>query len=222
VDLSDLNKKGWFLAPGETVEGLLERKGLFEDQSPASFLLLEKAGKITELLYGFKFETAPIFYSNKSLFPWQGGMLWSYFSEKGKCFPKVQMRTKYSKRYDPTEILAHELVHMARFAFKEPLFEEILAYKTSKSAFRRFLGPLFIYPLESVIFMSLSLLGSFSFVWLETWLSFLPFALFFVFLFIRLSALHIIFNRAVQKSGESSLKSMIGLSDKEIIKLGMK
>ena len=222
MELSDLRKKGWFLAPGETVEDLLDRKKLFEEQDPSASLLLEKAGEITELLYGFKFETAPIFYSNKSLLPWQGGMLWSYSKEEGKFFPKVQMRTKYSKRYDLSEILAHELVHVARFAFKEPLFEEILAYKTSKSAFRRFLGPLFIYPLESVIFMALSLVGSFSFVWLETFLCFLPFVLFSMFLFLRLCTLHTLFNRAVQKSRDSSLKSMIGLSDKEIIKLGIK
>ena len=227
MDLSDLRREGWFLAPGETLEDLLARKRVFEQEGPSSSPLLEKAGKITESLYGFRLKEVPIFLSRKSLFPWQGGMLWSYFTKEGKCFPKIQMRKTYSKLYDPSEILAHELVHVARFAFKEPFFEEILAYKTSKSAFRRVLGPLFLYPAESVIFMLLSTLGAFCFVWLDSFFSFFLFFIFFMWLFLRLSCLHLLFNKALRKlkirgEKEPVLGLMLGLSDKEILAIALK
>jgi hypothetical protein len=105
-------------------------------------------------LYSVKPDWIKIDYSNRGLLPWQGGCV---MVEDDTI--SMQMRKAYQKRkkiwgiYKKEEIVAHELVHVARATFEEPVFEEILAYQTSTSKFRRFLGPLFRSSKESIIFM---------------------------------------------------------------------
>ncbi|MDR2539797.1 MAG: hypothetical protein LBC45_04275 [Chlamydiales bacterium] len=75
---------------------------------------------------------------------------------QGIFTPVVQMK----KRGIPfwcaqEEILAHELVHATRIAFKESLFEEVLAYKTSGNWLRRYFGPIFLHPKEVMLFLFL-------------------------------------------------------------------
>lgn len=95
-----------------------------------------------------------IIYSNKGLLPWQGGCT---FIEEGKI--KIQLRKAYEHKnkiygiYPKEEIITHELVHAKRMHLEEPCFEEILAYYTSKSSFRRYVGPLFRSSSESILFL---------------------------------------------------------------------
>ena len=75
---------------------------------------------------------------------WIGGM--TYLDRE---VPVIRLK------HPSAEILAHEEVHILRAAFTEPQFEELLAYQTSSSPLRRFLGPLFQAPWESYAFLLL-------------------------------------------------------------------
>ena len=121
-----------------------------------------EAAPITRSLFGFAVDWVPIHYSNKKLPFWEGAAFW--IGED----PYIQMREGFKKGcylgYHRAEVLAHEAVHAARLAFEEPQFEEILAYRTSKKGLRKWIGPLFQKPWESVVFifsLGTTLLGNF-------------------------------------------------------------
>ncbi len=98
-----------------------------------------------------------ITYDKKGLFFWEGAAFFSEgFSGKIQLQPALKKGTFLG--YKQEEILAHEMVHAARLGIDEGPFEEILAYKTSKNSFRKFLGPLFENPKQSMGFITLSLL----------------------------------------------------------------
>lgn len=59
------------------------------------------------------------------------------------------------------EVLAHEMIHVARAGFNEERFEEILAYQTSSKPWRRILGPLWKNPNETRVLIVLLLLAVF-------------------------------------------------------------
>lgn len=79
----------------------------------------------------------------------------TYIEEnQGIFIPVVQMKKKGVPFWcSQEEILAHELIHAMRIAFKESLFEEVLAYKTSSNRLRRYFGPMFFHPKEAVLFL---------------------------------------------------------------------
>ena len=111
------------------------------------------------------------------------------------------------------EVLAHELVHLMRRAFEEPKYEEIFAYLTSKSPFRRLLGPLFRRPCEATLFLGSSLLPMLSF-----FLSLLPTA-YCLFLLLRLLRARWTLRRCLKNLaslGVDPLPMALRLSDKEI------
>ena len=89
---------------------------------------------------GAKPKWIPLVYSNRRLFPWQGGVSWTINPPEGTPFPLVQLRKGFKKgRFlfnDREEVLHHEAVHAMRLAFNEPRFEEILAYFHSKKKWR--------------------------------------------------------------------------------------
>ncbi|HEY4831176.1 MAG TPA: hypothetical protein VIH61_01250, partial [Waddliaceae bacterium] len=92
-------------------------------------------------------------FDNKGLHFWEGGCTWvkrdHITLQLNKAFQKKPSYFGYSRE----EVIAHELVHVARSNFEEPIFEEILAYQTSSSSFRRFCAPLFRTAKESLFFM---------------------------------------------------------------------
>jgi len=47
------------------------------------------------------------------------------------------------------------MCHVGRMAFEEPIFEEILAYRTATSSYRRWLGPIVKSSIESALFLLL-------------------------------------------------------------------
>lgn len=92
----------------------------------------------------------PVFYSNRRLPFWQGACAWIFELEpKAPRCAALQLkrslayRGRLLKLYPREEIVAHELAHVGRLAFDEPRFEELLAYTTSLSAFRRYFGGIF-------------------------------------------------------------------------------
>lgn len=89
--------------------------------------------------------------SNKGLPPWEGAAIW-IIDYQGVKIPFLHLRKRFAQN---EEVLKHELVHILRIAFDDPRFEEIIAFSTSKSRLRRWLGPLFRTPRESIFFFSL-------------------------------------------------------------------
>ncbi|EQM63050.1 hypothetical protein H359_0031 [Chlamydia ibidis 10-1398/6] len=101
-----------------------------------------------------------VLYSNEGMDVWEGGCTWILNNHV-----TVQLRKQLHKAarwlgiYSKEEILAHEAVHAARMKFYEPMFEELLAYQTSSSVIRRFLGPLFRSPGENYSFLLFTITG---------------------------------------------------------------
>jgi hypothetical protein len=166
---------------------------------------------------------ASVHFHNKGLFPWQGGC--TLIDRK----VIIQLRKEFKNRkkylsYEREEILIHESIHALRMAFNEPIFEEILAYKTSSSKFRRYFGPIFRTSRESVIFLSfLILLNSLIFLYpITAWVFSLLTGCIGYGLY-RLSKFQNIYNRCLKKltallQEKTDAKSlMISLTDDEII-----
>lgn len=104
----------------------------------------------------------PLFFSNYKLPFWHGGCAWIFqMTEDSPTSSLIQLRgifrrsQKYLGFYDREELLTHELSHVGRMMFQEPKFEELLAYRTSHSSFRRWLGPLVQSSTESALFLLL-------------------------------------------------------------------
>jgi hypothetical protein len=208
---------GWILAPNESEEAFLKRKKVFDQ------VTLPKEKDLSVPLYDLCGIEACVIYSKDSLWPWQGAVLWDYETKEGDRYPVLQLRKNLFKMYKKEEVLAHELVHFVRFSFKEPFFEEMLAYQTSPQFFRRFMGPLFIYPLESVIFAFVSLLAPIVSIVFDSFLGVLLLLIIFGFFLVRLLVLHGIFSLCARKLKKAGVKSsfclpvMLRLSDKEIV-----
>jgi hypothetical protein len=91
------------------------------------------------------------------LAPWQAGATWL----DSHSVYTIQLRRKnwLLRWIDENEILAHEAAHAARAAFNEEKNEELFAYLTSNTRWRRVLGPLFQTPKEPLIILSTMLVG---------------------------------------------------------------
>lgn len=208
-------------APNEAPETFLERQKWLDR------IDLPKEKNLSVPLYDLYGLEAFVIHSNEDLLPWQGAVLWEYTEENGGKYPVIQLRKRYLKPYQKEELLAHELVHCVRSAFKEPIFEEMLAYRTSPSRFRRFFGPLFMYPFESAVFAALCFLAPLISIITDSFLG-IGILLSTLFLFTsRLLILHFLFflcRQKLEKAGvlpKSSLAVMVRLSDREIIKTAL-
>lgn len=111
-------------------------------------------------LYDIAPDWIPIFFSNYKLPFWHGGCAWIFqIAEDTPTAALIQLRrsfrhsARYLGIYDRHELLVHELVHVGRMSFQESQFEEMLAYRTSQSAFRRWFGPIIQSSIESVLFV---------------------------------------------------------------------
>jgi hypothetical protein len=209
MDLNALYKDGFLAGPKDTEESFEKRIfGLHSFfKTP---LVIKKISKDPLPLSAIS-PSFPFFRSSKKLPFWFGAMTWICEVEKGVKIPLLQLPKK--KRFSWTseeELIAHEKVHALRCAFSEARFEEILAYRTSPSHFRRFLGPLFQKPIESYFFLFSSFLTIFY-----------PLAPFFLFilLFIRLAINQRTFHKALNELSKEVVNSeeVIQLfTDKEI------
>lgn len=149
ADLLALAKRGLIPGPAEPEDEFLKRAA---KSKPLGQEAWDEASDITAALYGIQVDWVPCTYSNKKLPFWEGAATW--VSEEGTS---IQLRTNFKKGryfgYAQKEVLSHEAVHAARCKFVEPRFEEILAYRTSSNGFRRWFGPLFRRPWESITFL---------------------------------------------------------------------
>lgn len=170
--MRDCFERGLIPGPGEDERTFLERVTQLTVQ-PNQGTSVQEAYLITRRLFGFSVDWVPIFYSNERLPFWEGAATW--IGQR----PSIQLRENFKKGrylgYRCEEVLAHEAVHAARVAFEEPRFEEVLAYRTSKSRLRRWIGPLFRKSWESIAFMSSLIPAFFGYFWIPLgvlgWLS---------------------------------------------------
>jgi hypothetical protein len=163
-------------------------------------------------------EAVEFSFSNKKLLPWEGGCLWQRENEK----PLLQLRKVFKKKerflwlYSKKEIIEHELVHAKRLHFDEPIFEEVLAYQTSPSAFRKFFGPFFRNSKESLLFF----LSSFTLIFMPV--IYLAIFGFFILRLIRVQTIFLGTKKKLIKKFQCEKKTfehMIQLKDKEIISI---
>lgn len=166
--LKELGEEGFIVAPGESEEAFVRRVDslrLFAKE-PEKFLQIgtyESWKEEESRILGAKPDWIPWTYSNKRLLPWQGAVMWLFEGEGDEEFPIIQLRREFKKGrylfYSREEVLWHEALHAIRMGYKEPRFEEILAYYHSSSKVRKFFGPLFRTPSQALIFLSLILLS---------------------------------------------------------------
>ncbi len=219
--LLELNHQGLIPGPGETEDAFLLRADqclhlkekvfdelrhhiVFSADDLGSPVLMEKAHQTTTVLYDIKPTWIPLFFSNYQLMPWHGGCAWIFQTQPD--MPKMaffQLRRHFATHecflglYQRDDLIAHELAHVGRMAFDEPRYEEILAYQTTPSSFRRWLGPLLQSSHEALIFIGLLFLclivDAFALIshkphalLAAMWWKLLP-AAYFIYLFMRLA-----------------------------------
>lgn len=219
--LIELNARGLFPAPNASEEDFLRK---------VDVITLLPEPLISDL--DLNMNWIPLLPHHQGLRFWEGGALWeepfSPTPESTIYLPRIQIRTTLSSR-QKEEILRHEKVHAARIDFHEPQFEELLAYATSSSRWRRYWGPFFRKPGEVLFFLSALLMTSLT-PWIGfyysqltdfLWFPWIPLTLFIAGWF-RLHWTHRLFQRcrknlaSLLSNPNKDLACMIRLSDAEI------
>ena len=225
IDLSVLNQRGIFPWPGESRDRFFIRANSYQS------ILKSPAFNLTQELFDAVPDWIELRLESKGLLPWEGAATWIE-EECGERAAMIQVKPSLpASLYSQEEVLAHELVHAMRLGFKENRFEEILAYRSSKKAFRRYLGPLFSNPTEVKGFLFLILL-----TWLIYWAEWIfdielggPFLLWTPLFALGLGCLRLmraqnIFSSALKnlekalKHPEKSLAVALRLRDQEIVR----
>jgi hypothetical protein len=252
--LQQFNQKGLIPGPSETDEEFAARVnyclnlkehlseefktclGPVNDDSSA----LSNGFDIIATTYDLSPAWIPVFFSNYQLPPWHGGCAWIFqMTETSPTAALLQVRqslersSKYLGIYSRDELVAHELAHVGRMKFEEPKFEEILAYSTSFSGFRRWFGPivqssyesmLFVLILGLIVFIDVFLLVLYNYeAYLSAlWLKAIPLSMVCLALF-RLWLRHYRFNKCTAQLSlcladrNKALKVMYRLTDREIV-----
>lgn len=258
-ELMDLNQRGLIPGPDESLGDFEKRanyclnlknnfKELLGQEIPEeidlqlSLPLIAEAAPVTKKLFDICPDWVPILFSNFKMLPWHGGSAWIFqLSEDSPTAAFFQLRKIFVSAktflgiYDREELISHESAHIGRMVFEEPKFEELLAYRTSKSIFRRWFGPIVQSSWESLLFIFVLILCFFSDLAImlsgysdpnhsTLWIKIIP-VLLFLFGLGRLSLRHWQFNRCLKKLktilGEEKANAVIyRLRDQEIIDFG--
>lgn len=132
----------------------------FDITQKASDSIIQEVLPITKELFGIMPTWVPIFFSNYQLALWHGGCAWIFqLTDESPMSALFQLRqvfatsSHYLGIYARAELVAHESAHVARMMFQEPKFEEILAYRTARTKFRRFFGPILQSAWEGILFI---------------------------------------------------------------------
>lgn len=159
--LIDLNRRGIFPGPSEQWDRFFKRA------LAAKPVSTDEALQLTEKMFCASPNWVNITFKKKGLLPWEGAATWIEENEQGDRLASIQMKPSLiASLYPQTEVIAHEMVHAMRLMFEESRFEEILAFRTSNSRFRRYFGPLFTRPSEAMGLV-VWLLCSWLFYWTE-------------------------------------------------------
>lgn len=179
--LLELNQMGFIPGPKEALEAYIKRteyslqlknhlpeelKSQLSDNhfshEGKEFEAINESANNLKKIYDCCPNWTSLFFSNYKLPFWQGGCAWIFqMEEDSPTSSLIQLRQtfrdspNYLGIYNRKELLTHELAHVGRTMFQEPKFEELLAYNTSPSRFRRWFGPLIQTSAESAMFMLL-------------------------------------------------------------------
>ena len=164
--LIKFDDKGLLLGPDESLEQYVERLRNLKDNILSLKQELEEKGQVeligmslskndvipyhvfesaqstTRALYGFEIDWVPGFFTNSRMgLLFAGCAMYSY----DDFFAVFIIRKAFKLKerwiiYGRTELMSHELCHVAHIGFRTKNYEEILAYQTSESLFRRLLG----------------------------------------------------------------------------------
>lgn len=254
---SHLNQRGFIPGPLETEEEFSKRVDyclkvrehikpvigdkLTEGDLKQEYLILHEALPLAKSLFDISPDWIPLFFSNFKLSFWQGGCAWIFqITDQSPTSAVLQLRRKFLTSpvlfpfYQRKEVIAHELVHAARMAFNEPKYEEILAYQTSQSKLRCWLGGIVQSQKEVWLFffsLMMSSLGLFLSIWSGLpgddpliWILWtLPFILIFLAFFRNIKKQRI-FKKCLENLNKSlkdpskALAVMMRLTDEEIEK----
>lgn len=111
--------------------------------------------KRTDAFFGFRCDWVPGFFFPARPLSFFGGYAFYFFPE---FFAMFLARSEFRKRtkwliIERDELVAHELCHIARAALESQAYEELFAYQTATTAFRRFTGGIFREQLDSFLFL---------------------------------------------------------------------
>jgi hypothetical protein len=125
------------------------------DRIPAE--LFVGAGKATEELYGFAIDWVPGFFKDCGLL--FGGGAYAFPPDFFSIFIINEAFATQERWliYGRQELLAHELCHVARSGFASPACEELHAYQTAKTGFRRRFGGIVHRERDSYVFLGSAL-----------------------------------------------------------------
>jgi hypothetical protein len=150
MDLISLNEQGLFPGPEEREELFFLRTEAVKNSGAS------RPSEITKKLFHASPGWVEIRESSKGLRPWEAAAAWIEEDPQTGRRVSIQIKNSFLSRfYSLEETIAHEMVHAMRLMFDEKRFEEILAFRTSKNRFRRYFGPLFSKPRESLGFVLL-------------------------------------------------------------------
>ena len=148
----------------EQMETQLGEDISMEIENEVSQELIQDAAPVMRQLFDIVPHWIPIIFTNHRLAPWHGGCAWIFqFTDESPVAAFFQLRrifataTDYLWIYNREELITHESAHVGRMVFEEPKYEEVLAYRSSRSKFRRWFGPIVQSSWEAIVFM-LSLL----------------------------------------------------------------
>ena len=129
-----------------------------QDRIPEN--LFREPQELTEKLYRFQADWVAGFFVDPAYGLLFGGCAYYFYPD---FFALFIIRRSFRDKarwlfYQRSELLAHELCHVARVSFRAHIYEEIFAYKTATTAFRRFFGGIFRSPKDSFLFIGASCL----------------------------------------------------------------
>ena len=148
----------------------------------------------TSRLFGFRCDWVPGFFFPARPLSFFGGYAFYFFPE---FFAMFLARNEFRKRpkwlfIERNELVAHEMCHIARAALESQAYEELFAYQTATTAFRRFTGGIFREQIDSFLFLGATFLllfwqmaRAFAFPQLPAWPGWAVLAADFTFLLVR-------------------------------------
>ncbi len=118
--------------------------------------LYDTVREATESLYSFAVDWVPGFYINPSHSWLFGGCAFYFYPD---FFALFIIRKAFADRerwliYSRSELLAHELCHVARIGLLSDVYEESFAYQTATSPFRKAVGSVFRSPMDSYLLLA--------------------------------------------------------------------
>jgi len=126
--------------------------------------LFQEAHALTDQLFRFQIDWVQGFFRDPHFSLFFGGGAFCFFPD---FFALFIIRKSFRQKsrwlfYSRRELLAHELCHIARLSLEAEFFEEICAYQTASTGFRRYFGGIFQRQRDSFLFLGATVLLFFS------------------------------------------------------------